>query len=193
MRENISWLKESKQQTMLLEAAFHVLNQGNGVEEFTLALGTLLDPSLVPVLFASFDAVDIVLQAGYDFGPVPVAGELFLTSTTVDLAIKLGVVDDRQEDRIGHPFGFLGQKGAFVGRTTGILVYSQALLVQELETANITLFDLSFRPILGAIIDAVDIVSRCWNLFEPFRRVVAGKRFVTTLAIDVEGKIFDHV
>ena len=43
-----------------LETAFHMLNQGDGIQEFTLTLGTLLDPTLVPVLFALFDTMHIV-------------------------------------------------------------------------------------------------------------------------------------
>lgn len=170
-----------------------MLDEGNGVEEFALALGTLLDPSLVPVLFALLDAVDVVLEAGHDFGSVAVAGELALAAAAVDLAVELGVVDDGQEDGVGHPLGLLGQHGTLVRGSTGVLVDPQTLLVQELEAADLTLFDLPLGPVLGTVVDAVDVVGGSRDLLESFGRVVAGEGFVASLAVDVEGKIFDHV
>lgn len=178
---------------MLLETAFHVLDEGDGVEEFALALRTLLNPAFVLVLLALLDAVDIVLQAGNDFGPVSVAGELSLTSPAVDPAVKLGVVDDGQEDGVGHPLGLLGQHGPLVRGSTGVLVDSQGLLVQELEAAHLTLFDLTFGSVLGTVIDTVDVVGGSGDLLEPFGCVVAGECLVASLAVDVEREVFDHV
>ena len=70
---------------------------------------------------------------------------------------------------------------------------SEALFVQEFETADFALFDLAFRLVLGTVIDTVDIISWCRDLFETFRSVITREGFVTTLAVDVEGKIFDHI
>jgi hypothetical protein len=175
------------------ETTFHVLNQRDGIEELALALGTLLNPSLVPVLFALLDAVDIVLQTGDHFCPIAVTGELSLTATTIDLPIETGVVNDGKQDRVRHPFGLFGQQCSLVRGATGVLMDSQTLLVQELEAAHLTLFDLTLCPILGTVVDAVDIVRGCWDLFEPFRSVIAGKCLITSLAVDVEREIFDHV
>lgn len=184
---------ENRERRGLLEAAFHVLDQGDGVQELALALGALLDPAFVPVLFTLLDTVDVVLEAGHDFGAVAVAGELALAAAAVDASIELGVVDDGQEDGVWHPLGLLGQHGTLVRGSAGVLVDAQALLVQELEAADLALFDLALGPVLGTVVDAVDVVRRGRDLLEPFRCVVAGKGFVASLAVDVEGKIFDHV
>ena len=177
----------------LLEAALHVLDEGDGVEEFALALRALLDPPFVPVLLALLDAVDVVLEAGDYLGSVAVARELALATTAVDLSIELGVVDDRQEDGVGHPLGLLGEHRALVRRTTGVLVNPKALFVQELEATHLALLDLPLRSVLGAVVDAVDVVGRSRDLLEPLRCVVAGERFVASLAVDVEGEVLDHV
>jgi hypothetical protein len=39
-----------------------MLNEGDGVEEFTLALRTLLNPPFVTIVFALLDTVNVVLK-----------------------------------------------------------------------------------------------------------------------------------
>jgi len=91
-----------------LETSLHVLNEGDGIQEFALALGTLLNPSLLPILLTLLDTVDVVLKGRDDFGAISIARKLSLTTTAVNSAIKLGVVDNGKEDGVWHPLRFLG-------------------------------------------------------------------------------------
>jgi len=125
----------------LLKAPLHVLNEWDCVEEFTFALGTLLDPSLIPVVLAVLYAVDIVLEWGDNFSPIPVTGELAFAAPAVNPPVELGVVDDGQEYRVWHPLGFLSQHCSLVSGPTRVLVNPKALFVQELEAADLALFD----------------------------------------------------
>lgn len=102
---------------------------------------TLLDPSLVSILFAFFDAVNIVFERRHDFRSVPVTRKLAFTASAIDPAVELGVVDDGQENGVGHPLRFLRQQRPLVRRPTRVLVDSQGLLVQELETAHLAFLD----------------------------------------------------
>lgn len=125
----------------LLKTTLHMLNEGDGVEEFTLALRTLLNPPFVTIVFALLDTVNVVLKWRHDLRSISIARKLAFTSSTVNPSIKLRVIDDCQENRVRHPFWFLGQHCPLVRWSTRVLVNTQTLFVQKLETTNLTLFD----------------------------------------------------
>ena len=95
-----------------------MLNQRNSVEELALALRTLLNPTLFSVVFALFDAVNVVFKRRDYFSPVSITRKLALTASTINPSVKLGIIDDGQQDRVRHPLGFLGKHSPLVGRST---------------------------------------------------------------------------
>jgi len=72
-------------------------------------------------------------------------------------------------------------------------VNSQALLIQKLEATDLAFLDLTFCPILRAVVNTVDIISWGWDLFESLWSVVAGEGLVAPFTIDVEREVLDHI
>jgi len=101
-------LFKSRRVFLSLETSLHVLNEGDGIQEFALTLRTLLNPSLLSILLTLLNAVDVVLKGRDNFGAISIARKLSLTTTAVNSAIKLGVVDNGKEDGVWHPLRFLG-------------------------------------------------------------------------------------
>lgn len=85
-----------------------MLNEGDSIEEFALALRTLLNPSLLSILLTLLNTVDVVLKGRDNFGAISIARKLSFTTTAVNFSIKLGVVDNGKKDGVWHPLRFFG-------------------------------------------------------------------------------------